>query len=303
MAPAIVPTAPDGKAELVTAQPRPRRSVRRPQYKIRMERDELAERVRTLRERSYTPREIARALGVSTAEASRLVRAEAIRRRSSVGGGGNDGGDADGAPRCFVSPGWHHGLGIGGQEEWLAAAAEVEAPPGTAGVVAVLVAAPQGQNRLSICGYLVDTWCLGVKNALGPKRVSTRDFEAFRQHYFEPWRSRGVPIPVELARHLVLGAVEYARGLGFEPHRDLRRARDGLGAWEGPSVITFGRDGTPYYTSGPYDDPERVLATLDRRVGRGGYHYTVEVGGLDDLGDGYRYTCTITDQDEIGEAA
>ncbi len=268
-----------------------------------MKRDELGERVRALRERSYTPREIARALGISTTEASRLVRAEAIRRRSSVGERGSDGGDAESASRCFVSPGWHHGLGIGSQEEWLAATAEGETPPGSAGVIAVLVAAPQGQNRMSTCAYFVDAWCLGVKNALGPKRTSTREFEAFRQHYFEPWRSRGVPIPIELARHLVLGAVEYARGLGFEPHGDFRHARGGLGTSEGPSAITFGRDGTPYYRSGPYDDPERVLATLDRRVGRGGYHYSVEVGALDDLGDGYRYTCTITDQDQIGEAA
>lgn len=268
-----------------------------------MKRDELAERVRALRERGYTPREIARALCISTAEASRLVRAEAIRRRSSVGEGGNDGGDADSASRCFVSPGWHHGLGIDGRQEWLAATAEVETPPGTAGVVAVLVAAPQGQNRLSTCGYLVDTWCLGVKNALGPKRLSTREFGAFRQRYFEPWRSRGVQVPSEFARHLVLGSVEYARGLGFEPHPDLSLARGGLGAWEGPSAITFGRHGTPYYMSGPHDDPKRVLATLDRSVGRGGYHYTVELGALDDLGDGYRYACTITDQDQIGEAA
>jgi hypothetical protein len=267
-----------------------------------MEREDLVEQVRELRDRRYTPREIARALGISTAEASRLVRAEAIRRRSSAGGDGAD-GDADSGLRCFVSPGWHHGLAIDDHEDWLAAVAEAKAPPAIGGVASVLVASPQGHNRLSMCGYLVDTWCLGVKNALGPKRMSTRDFEAYRRHYFEPWGSSGIAIPVELARHLVLGAVEYARRLGFAPHRDLRRARAALGDWEGPSAIAFGHDGTPDYRSGPYDDPERVLATLDRTVGRGRYRFTAELGGLDDLGDGYRYTYTITDQDTIGEAA
>ena len=206
------------------------------------------------------------------------VRAHATRR-SIVG--------TNGAPRCFVNPGWHHGLGIAGREEWLAAAVEAPAPPGVGGVAAVLVGLPQGANRVSMCGYVVDTWCLGVKNALGPERLAAGEFEALRRRYFAPWGSSGIPISIELARHLVLGAVEYAHRLGFAPHRDLRRARGALGAWEGPGAITFGHDGAPDYRSGPYDDPARVLATLDRTVGRGGY----------------RYTCTITNREKTGEAA
>lgn len=30
-------------------------------------------------------------------------------------------------------------------------------------------------NRLSVCGYLVDSYCLGVKNALGPRVMRDRD--------------------------------------------------------------------------------------------------------------------------------
>ena len=32
-----------------------------------------------------------------------------------------------------------------------------------------------------------------------------------------------LPCRLELARHLVFGAVDYARGLGFEPHPDFAR--------------------------------------------------------------------------------
>lgn len=263
-----------------------------------MEEEELVQQVRELRQRRYTPQEIARKLGIRSAEASRLVRAEAARRRNSGGGV-----DADDAPRCFVSPGWGEGLRIDGHEEWLSDATATKPSSGVGGLAFVLVAAPHGHGRVSMCGYLVDTWCLGVKDALGPKRVSVRELEAFRRRYFEPWGSAGVPIPIELARHLVLGAAEYARSLGFKPHRDLRRARGALGAWDGPSAITFGREGMPDYRSGPYDDPERVLATLERNVGRGGYHYTVELGAVEGPGDGCRYTAAVTDHDEVEEAA
>jgi hypothetical protein len=87
--------------------------------------------------------------------------------------------------------------------------------------------------------------------------------------------------PIDLVRDLVLGAAEYARGLGFEPHPDFERARSHLGPWEGHSAITFGRDGRPYYINGPDDDPDFVLRTLRRTVGDGEFGHTVAF----DLGD------------------
>jgi hypothetical protein len=270
-----------------------------------MEHQELLEAVRGLRQRRYSPAEIARELGLSKAEAARLVRIVARERdRASTATAESATNDRATGSRiqCWVSPGWGHGLRIEGHSDWPGdAGAPAEA--GDSGVALVLVAAPDGHNRLTVCGYLVDTWCLGVKNVLGPKRMARRDFDALKRVYFAQWASPGIPIPVELAQHLVLGAVEYARLLGFEPHRDFRRARRLLGTWPGPSAITFGRDGKPYYVNGPDEDPERVLATLERTVGRGGFHYTVSLDELGGLHDGYRYTVSVTDTDELSDAA
>ncbi|MGO9793590.1 MAG: hypothetical protein ACLP8S_29925 [Solirubrobacteraceae bacterium] len=133
---------------------------------------------------------------------------------------------------------------------------------------------------------------------MGPKRLSRRELEELRLRCYAPWRSHGIPVPLELARHVVLGAVEFARSLGFEARRDFEGARFALGRWEGPSAITFGMDGKPYYVNGPYEDPRRVLATLERAVGRGGFHYTVSLGEADDLGDGYHYSAVLTDSDD-----
>ena len=177
------------------------------------------------------------------------------------------------------------------------------AKAGDSGVACVLVASPDRREKLSVCGYLVDTWCLGVKNTIGPQRMGPRELDAFKRQYFGPWESEGIPVPLELARHLVLGAVDYARSLGFEPHPDFRRAGRALGSWDGPSSITFGRDGKPLYVNGPHDHPQRVLATLERAVGRGGFHYSVSRRSADGLGDGYRYTASLTDLDDLGDAA
>jgi len=265
-----------------------------------MEQEELLATVRALRARRFTPAEIGRALGVSKADAAQLVRVVACERESqataAVADNANDHFVASQA-RCWVSPGWRHGLRIDGHTDW---PHDADAPTGAgaSGIACVLVAAPDRRDKVSVCGYLVDTWCLGVKNVIGPERMGPPDLEAFKHHYFALWESDGIPVPLELAQHLVLGAVDYARSLGFEPHPDFRRARPVLGSWDGPTAITFGKDGKPIYVNGPHDNPERVLATLERTVGRDGFHYSVSLGQADGLGDGYRYTATLTDLDD-----
>jgi hypothetical protein len=129
--------------------------------------------------------------------------------------------------------------------------------------------------------YLVDVYCLGVKNAVPPRVMPTRDLGRFRASAFGGYKVREpVAAPLALVQHLVFGAVDYARALGFEPHADLAPAAGHLGDWVGPSAIGFGHDGMPLYVQGPYDDPNKVLRTLDRTVGRDGYHCTAEASAL-----------------------
>jgi hypothetical protein len=45
----------------------------------------------------------------------------------------------------------------------------------------------------------------------------------------------------------------------------------------GASPIRFGRDGKPFYVSGPYDKPGAVVETLEATVGAGNYDYMVHV--------------------------
>lgn len=226
--------------------------------------DDTLTRVRELRAKGCTPKVIARTLGLRPVDVSHLVRELAAEQQAS-------------APEpelvgCWVSPGWSNGLTFDRRPDW----PDVELPDESgAGLASVLVARRDHRRRVSACGYLVDTGCLGVKNALGPKALSDNRLPEFVRTYFQAYDTPPLSVPLELAQQLVYGGEEYARGLGFDPHPDYAAARSHLGEWAGPSTITFGRNGKPFYFQGPNDNPASILRTLDRTVGRGKYDYVI----------------------------
>ena len=97
--------------------------------------------------------------------------------------------------------------------------------------------------------------------------MERRKLPGFRDWYFRSYPQPPLDAPIDLARQLVFGAVEYARELGFEPHPDFAGCVSHLGPWDRSSDITFGREGMPTYIEGPYDDTARIIRTLRRSVG------------------------------------
>jgi hypothetical protein len=188
-----------------------------------MHSETVEEQVRLLREAGLTPKLIARKLGIPLSTVGKVVAAMAAQRSPS-----------DEVVGCWVSPGWSRQLVIAADREW------PDGDCGHDGSSGVLVARQHRYDKVSVCGYLVDVHCLGVKNALGPRIMDMRDLASFNRKFLSAFDGEPVVAPLELAQHLVLGAVEYARHLGFRPHPDFAAAAGHLGDWKGPSAITFG---------------------------------------------------------------
>lgn len=212
--------------------------------------DHQVARLRELRASGASPKSIARTLGVRPAAVASWVRRIAAEQVAAqpepplVG--------------CWVNPGWSGHLTVDGHHDW------PDAPPAdrsSSGLVGVLVARRDRPRRVSVCGYLVDVYCLGVKDVLGPRTMRG---------------DQPVEAPIDLARELVWGAIAYARGLGFSPTPEFEPVREHLGARASAhSAITFGYDGTPWFISGPRDNPQRVIRTLTTTAGEGNFHYLV----------------------------
>jgi len=227
---------------------------------IGSDKGQQAAEVRALRAQGLPPKQIARALGLRPSEVVAVLN-QAVSSRSSI--------DEQALVRCWVSRGWANEVLVNGQHEWPGLDDDVESP---GGLVCVLVARRHRYDKVAVCGYLVDVHCLGVKNSMGPEFIDEVDLIAFRRYFFDAYEDHLVA-PLDLAQHLVLGGVDYARALGFEPHPDYANTAAHL---DGPLTrcdIEFGRDGMPFYVEGPYDDADKIMQTLEASVGPGNYHF------------------------------
>jgi len=228
--------------------------------------EHLVERARALREDGLPPKAIARALDVKVADVRDLL---------------NDAATIAGTdePQCWVNAGWSSHLGLEEVPHWRSHDHAVPDAEPAGGLLAVVVAEHSGRSsKAQVASFLVDAWCLGVKSAIPPMATSRIQLAEHRQAYFSSYKSHH-QIPAELARELVFGAVAYARALGFEPAADFDAAATVLGEPAEPTRIRFGRDGSPFYINGPYDEPDLVVQTLIRAVGEGNFQHAVGLPG------------------------
>ncbi|MGB0563332.1 MAG: hypothetical protein ACPGVO_16235 [Spirulinaceae cyanobacterium] len=115
-----------------------------------------------------------------------------------------------------------------------------------------------------------------------PRKCNGEQYQNLLQTCYSENPEGHQTIPLQAAQAIVFGAVEYAKGLGFEPHADFEQGKAHLGEWDGTPQLSFGgKDGQPHFFSGPYDDSQAIIATLEKNVGSGNFHYTALVGGND----------------------
>ena len=132
--------------------------------------------------------------------------------------------------------------------------------------------------------YLVDVFCLGVKDTFVRFGFGYKEFNAFIRR--SPMQFHEVDY--EHVRSIVLGAAEYARQLGFEPHEDWANSKSIIESERSfDRKFKFGKDGEPFYIQGPFDDAKTIMTRLAPLVKQGKAHYLTLVDGFDDDFDDY----------------
>jgi len=175
--------------------------------------------------------------------------------------------------------------------KWPVVQALVAADTWEKGLGTVVIAREESERGLVFAVYLVDVYCLGVKNAFW--QVGTHgEFRSLVERVERNEEMR--PIDPGCLVKLVEGAVEYARSFGFAPHADYRHASlllAGIDVATCSQEFTFGRDGKPFYVQGPNESPAEVRAIMERVHDAGGLFAAVRPGlgseGLNALEDDY----------------
>lgn len=153
------------------------------------------------------------------------------------------------------------------------------------GIGNIVVAKKMPTGNIGIGVFLVDVYCLGVKDVfyatLPPERYAWKIQQLEAHEAFET-------IHPSCARKLIEGGVLYAKQWGFKPHKDYKAVVRIFGDID-PGVCAtefeYGRDGKPFYVAGPNDTPKKsraILDTLMKRCGPDEFDYMVSIGEWQD---------------------
>jgi hypothetical protein len=160
---------------------------------------------------------------------------------------------------CWVMNGWH--------EE---------------GITPVVIARQQASDKIIFAVCLVDLYCLGIKDAYANADISLRKFQ---NELPKMCSSAPESCSPELAHEIIYGGLEYAERYGFKPHPDFTKqfcdqVLDPPGTHPRTNNVAFGKDGKPFYMSGPYDDERKkrsIFDTLMRTAGEGNFDFIVNI--------------------------
>ena len=138
------------------------------------------------------------------------------------------------------------------------------------------VARKHSNGNITVCLYLVDLMCLGVKDTHFMFNLPFHEYQDKMEQIVEG--SHSVAIDYVLAHNIIFNGLEFADDYGFKPHKDftsvtrfmLEEDTDDIELIE----IECGYNGQPTYMRGPYDDKVKVkfiISQLERTAGPGNF--------------------------------
>jgi len=171
--------------------------------------------------------------------------------------------------KCLVNEGWEEG-----------------------GLSQVTIARSHINGNITYCSYLVDLHCLGVKDTFYDFNITEEQFDEMRDRMSQGYDL--VEIDYVLAHNIIHAGWEFGEEIGFKPHKDflsitqymLEEDNDEIPLIE---IACGDSDGKPIYVQSPFDDEasvRRIIAKLEKNVGRGNYRFVMQDDIWDDEDEG-----------------
>ncbi|HFD31587.1 MAG TPA: hypothetical protein ENJ28_02575 [Gammaproteobacteria bacterium] len=149
------------------------------------------------------------------------------------------------------------------------------------GLGTVVVARRGMDDSIAVSAFVVDVYCLGVKDALF-HLMSLNDYENdFKARIIASHEGDFESIHPTCVKKIITGSVQYAKNLGFSPHSDYRKYKGILATIDSnacPEKYNFGKDGKPFYIRGPNESitkANKIIKTLEKKCGSGNYDHLI----------------------------
>jgi hypothetical protein len=145
------------------------------------------------------------------------------------------------------------------------------------GLANIFVTRSHTNGNVTSCLYLVDLFCLGIKNSHYLFNVSKSEYE---ENFKAEEDGDREPISYVMAHNIIYAALEFAEEFGFKPHKNFSSVTRFMLEEDNDDIelidIECGKDGKPFFISGPDDDVLRINATfkqLERTAGVGNFEF------------------------------
>lgn len=156
------------------------------------------------------------------------------------------------------------------------------------GLVTTVIVRKKSDFTYLLGTYLVDIFCLGLKNTLYQKDIAADQIDDAVERMS---CNKLIQCDSDTAHTFIYGGIDYAEKLGFQPHSDFQITRFILAEREDiqfDTAFEFGKDGKPFFIAGPSDSQSKIqaiLAQLDQVVGPDNYEMIIPMGETDEFYD------------------
>lgn len=149
----------------------------------------------------------------------------------------------------------------------------------TESLLNIFVAREHSNGNVSVCFYLVDIYCLGVKESFFYFNISKSDYEDLI-HYSDDPEDQVKTVDYTTVHNILFAALEFADDYGFKPCKLYDTVTKYFLAEDDDSIelmdIVCGRNDKPVYIQSEMEshvEATRIIDTLEKTAGQGGYEY------------------------------
>lgn len=157
------------------------------------------------------------------------------------------------------------------------------------GMAQIFVARQHANGNISFGGYLVDLYCLGVKDAFFKFNCEIYEFDEVIADFSDGMTM--ISVDYALVHNIIYASVAYAAELGFKPCKDFSETAKYILEEDTDEVelmeIECGKDGKPLFVKTDLSndiEANRIIQQLEKSVGKGNFD-VLYVDGWDDEDD------------------